>query len=316
MKALVTGSAGFIGSHLVEELLHQGYEVVGIDSFEDYYPRPLKEANLAKALSHPAYSFVEGNLLTADLENILNGVDYVFHQAAQAGVRASWGKSFEVYVQNNILATQRLLEATKGSGIRKLVYASSSSVYGDTSDMPLRETGITQPVSPYGVSKLAAEHLCQLYTKNFQVPTVSLRYFTVYGPRQRPDMGFHKFMRAALLGQPIALYGDGTQTRDFTYVSDIVRANIAAATSPVAGEVFNIGGGARVSLMHVFDVIGKLTGSELDLRREGFQSGDVMHTWADLSKAERLLNYHPTVSLEEGLTHMVSWARQIYPDKP
>src|SRR5512139_2707601 len=233
MKALVTGAAGFIGSTLCDTLLAAGHDVVGIDCFIDYYPRALKERNLIAARSSPRFRFIEASLVDAPLADLLRGVDVVYHQAAQAGVRASWGDDFRIYSDNNVFATQRLLEASRASSLQKFVYASSSSIYGDTDDLPMRETSRPQPVSPYGVTKLAAEHLTWLYWRNYGLPTVSLRYFTVYGPRQRPDMGFHRFLRAALGDEAIALYGDGEQTRDFTFVSDAVEATIAAGLSGV-----------------------------------------------------------------------------------
>lgn len=312
MRVLITGVAGFVGSHLADALLAQGHTVIGIDSFEDYYPRVNKDDNIRSAKSHPNFHLLETNLLTTNLTHLLQDIDCVFHQAAQAGVRASWGQSFEVYVRNNIMATQRLLEAAKGTGIRKLVYASSSSVYGDNALFPLREDASTHPNSPYGVSKLAAEHLCQLYAANFGVPTVSLRYFTVYGPRQRPDMAFHRFARAAVKGEPITLYGSGEQTRDFTFVSDIVKANIAAALSEVTGEVINIGGGSRVSVNHVLQQLESIVDHPVAISREQSHAGDVLHTWADLSKAEALLGYKPTVSLDGGLRSVVDWVREFY----
>ena len=242
MKALVTGAAGFIGSTLAERLVADGVDVVGVDSFTDYYPRPMKERNLAGLLAGRGFRFVESRIQDVDLAALLADRTHVFHLAAQAGVRKSWGRDFAIYTENNIEATQVLLEAaTKAPGLERFVYASSSSVYGDNTPMPFREDAMTQPVSPYGVSKLAAEQLCYLYYANFRVPTVSLRYFTVYGPRQRPDMGFHRFLRATILGEPITVYGDGEQTRDFTFVRDIVAANIAAAVKGVPGRVYNIG---------------------------------------------------------------------------
>src|SRR6266849_4128301 len=229
MRALVTGAAGFIGSTLAEQLVADGADVVGLDCFTDYYPRAIKEQNLAGLRGQPAFRLIESRIQDADLDRILADRTHIFHLAAQAGVRKSWGRDFNVYTVNNIEATQVLLEACTKRPLERLVYASSSSVYGDLVSLPMRETSLPQPVSPYGVSKLAAEQLCYLYHTNFRVPAVSLRYFTVYGPRQRPDMGFHKFLRATLRGEPISVYGDGEQTRDFTYVHDAVSATIAAA---------------------------------------------------------------------------------------
>src|SRR5437773_7851387 len=257
MRALVTGVAGFIGSTLAERLLAEGADVVGIDCFTDYYPRPMKERNLAGPRAHPRFRFVESRLQDADLNGLLSDRTHIFHLAAQAGVRKSCGLDFAFYTQNNVEATQMLLEAACGKpALERIVYASSSSVYGDLVAMPMREDARLQPVSPYGVSKLAAEQLCYLYFANFGLPAVSLRYFTVYGPRQRPDMGFHKFLRASIRGEPITMYGDGEQTRDFTFVGDAVSATVAAATRGVPGRVYNIGGGSRVSINQVLAMVG------------------------------------------------------------
>lgn len=309
MKCLVTGAAGFIGSSLADLLLSQGHEVVGIDCFADYYPREIKESNLSNARSEARFSFVEDDLLTADLDALLAGVDWVFHQAAQAGVRASWGESFDVYVRNNISVTQRLLERARESRIEKLVYASSSSVYGDSPDLPLRESARPQPVSPYGVTKLAAEHLCYLYHVNYGVPTISLRYFTVYGPRQRPDMAFNKFIRSALTGGEIIVHGDGEQTRDFTYISDICNANLLAAQSDAVGRVFNVGGGSRVTVNHVLDVLSGLAGERVRVRHIEDQKGDVRHTLSDAAPASEALGYRTSVSVEEGLAREFEWLK-------
>jgi UDP-glucose 4-epimerase len=307
MKVLVTGAAGFIGSHLSSALLDAGASVTGIDCFTDYYPRPLKEANLATLREQPRFTFLEAALQDVDLKALLNGVTHVFHLAAQAGVRKSWGRDFDVYTRNNIQATQHLLEALVRMPIQKYVYASSSSVYGDNVPLPMREDTYLQPLSPYGVSKLAAEHLGHLYFANYGIPAVSLRYFTVYGPRQRPDMGFQRFLTAVKEGRPITVYGDGEQTRDFTFVSDIVAANLAAAERGTAGRVYNIGGGSRVTLNHVLDLVGQVTGKAVTIHREPDQKGDMRHTYADTSLARRDLNFAPAVSLERGLEQQYRW---------
>jgi UDP-glucose 4-epimerase len=307
VKALVTGAAGFVGSHLSAALLDRGFSVTGLDCFTDYYPRPVKEANLAAVRGRNGFSFVEAAIQEADLDRLLDGTTHVFHLAAQAGVRRSWGREFSIYTVNNIDATQRLLEACVGRSLHRLVYASSSSVYGDEVPIPMVETARPQPVSPYGVSKLAAEQLCCLYHVNHGVPSVSLRYFTVYGPRQRPDMGFHRFLRAAIAGTPIPLYGDGEQTRDFTYVADAVAATVAAGDRGVPGRVYNIGGGSRVSLNHVLDLVGRCTGRPLDIRREPAQKGDMRDTYADTTLAREDLAFAPSARLEDGLAAEYQW---------
>src|SRR5512139_333817 len=312
MKALVTGAAGFIGSTLCDTLLAAGHDVVGIDCFIDYYPRALKERNLIGARANPRFRFIEASLVDAPLADLLRGVDVVYHQAAQAGVRASWGDDFRIYSDNNVFATQRLLEASRAVSLRKFVYASSSSIYGDTDDLPMRETSRPQPVSPYGVTKLAAEHLTWLYWKNYGLPTVSLRYFTVYGPRQRPDMAFHRFIKAVLTGDRIRLFGDGAQSRDFTYVDDIVAANVAAATSDVAGQVFNIGGGSRTTVNEVIASIGASIGRAPVVENLEVQKGDVRHTAADTSRAREALGYAPRVPLRTGLEREVAWVRDTF----
>ena len=307
MKALVTGTAGFIGSHLAERLLEQGAEVTGIDCFTDYYPRPVKEANLAGLRRRAGFSFVEATLQDAVFDRLLEGVTHVFHLAAQAGVRKSWGRDFRVYTENNIEATQALLEALVGRPIEKLVYASSSSVYGDDTPIPMREDAVPRPLSPYGVTKLAAEQLCHLYSANHAVPATSVRYFTVYGPRQRPDMGFHRFLAAALADRPITIYGDGGQTRDFTYVADAVAATLAAAERGVPGRAYNIGGGARVSINEVLDTIGRITGRALRIERGPAQKGDMRDTYADTSLARADLGFAPRVTVADGLAEEYRW---------
>jgi UDP-glucose 4-epimerase len=303
MKTLVTGCAGFIGSHLVDKLLEQGYEVIGIDCFTDYYSREIKERNVENALKKKNFKFIEEDILNIEK---LPEVDYVFHLAAQAGVRASWGKSFEIYTRNNIEATQRLLEFYKDSNIKKFVYASSSSVYGDA-ELPMREDSLLKPVSPYGVTKLAGENLCYLYWKNYNVPVVSLRYFTVYGPRQRPDMGIHKFVKAIFNGEEITVFGDGTQTRDFTFVDDAIEANILAANNDVVGEVFNVGGGSRISVNELIEEIGDITGKKAKIKYIEKQKGDVRDTLADVSKARKELKWKPKTGITEGLEWFIKW---------
>lgn len=312
MKCLVTGVAGFVGSHLAERLDELGHQVTGIDCFLDYYPRAVKERHLRSLRSRPTVDLRDDDLSRADLAPLLEGVDWVFHQAAQAGVRASWGRDFEIYAIHNVLATQRLLEAARDVGVRRVVYASSSSVYGDTNELPMRERSLPRPVSPYGVTKLAAEHLCWLYWRNYGLPTVSLRYFTVYGPRQRPDMAFHRFLKGALRGEEITLYDDGEQTRDFTYVADVVSANIAAAERAEGGEVFNVGGGSEVSINEVLATIEKLSGRALKVRREPRQRGDVRHTSADCSRARQAFGFRPEVPLAEGLRREWQWIQEEY----
>jgi UDP-glucose 4-epimerase len=307
MVSVVTGVAGFIGSHLAERLIQEGHEVVGIDCFTDYYSRSIKEANVAKLLNLNGFTFIEGNLLTYELSQLLAGANYIFHQAAQAGVRSSWGVEFEIYTNLNVLATQRLLEACRELSIEKFVYASSSSVYGDSKDMPIVEEAALRPVSPYGVTKLAGENLCASYWKNFAIPIISLRYFTVYGPRQRPDMAFYKFMQALAKDTEIEIYGDGTQTRDFTYISDAVEGNLLAMQNNSQGEVFNIGGGSRVLLNDVLQTLETITSRNTKTVCREVQKGDVRHTFADTSKARKVLGYKPQVDLKTGLLKQWEW---------
>jgi nucleoside-diphosphate-sugar epimerase len=307
MIALVTGAAGFVGSHLSAALLDDGAEVLGVDAFTDYYSRLRKEQNLAHLRGRPGFSFLEDDLSEAPLAPLLDGVDCVFHLAGQPGVRASWGPDFVQYVRHNIAATQRLLEASMLHPLRRFVFASSSSVYGDAEAYPTPESLRPQPVSPYGVTKLAAEHLCEVYRTSFGVPVASLRLFTVYGPRQRPDMAFSRLVAAALAGEEFEVYGDGEQTRDFTFVGDVVKAMRDAAASDWCG-VANIGGGSRTSLNAVLDIVSDLCG-ELRVVRRPQATGDVRHTAADTSVARAAFGYRPRTSLPEGLAAMVAWAR-------
>jgi UDP-glucose 4-epimerase len=312
MRTLVTGVAGFIGSHLAERLLAEGHEVVGVDCFTPYYARSAKEANLQGLLREARFTFVEGDLLKLDMINILKDISHVFHQAAQAGVRSSWGKEFEIYTSLNVLATQQLLEACKGLSIDRFVYASSSSVYGDAAALPLSEDSLPQPVSPYGVTKLAAEHLCHTYACSFGIPVVSLRYFTVYGPRQRPDMAFHRFMRSIIKDEVIEVYGDGNQTRDFTFVADAVEANLLAMQCARPGAVFNIGGGSRVMLNEVLDTIQDIAGRRARMKYLPGQRGDMKHTMADTTRAHGELGYRPRVELKTGLKAQWEWLQTFY----
>ncbi|MBI3931893.1 MAG: GDP-mannose 4,6-dehydratase [Acidobacteria bacterium] len=311
MKAVVTGVAGFIGSHLAERLLAEGHEVVGVDAFVDYYPRAIKEDNLRTARGQARFRFVEGALQDLPLDGLLEGAGVVFHLAAQAGVRASWGRDFAAYTSHNVLATQRLLEAALTAGVGRVVYASSSSVYGDVRALPLREDSPCRPVSPYGVTKLAAEHLVHLYGRNHGLPVVSLRYFTAYGPRQRPDMAFHRFLKAARDGAALRIFGDGEQTRDFTYVADVVEATRAAADSGRPGCVYNVGGGERVSVNDVVRRIRQITGRPVEVVREEAQKGDMRDTFADTTAAQRDLGFRSTVGLDDGLALEWEWVRGL-----
>jgi UDP-glucose 4-epimerase len=311
MKVVVTGVAGFIGSHVAESLAADGHEVTGVDCFTDYYPRPVKEANLERLRDCAGFRLVEERLQDADLARLLDGAGQVYHLAAQAGVRASWGREFSLYTDHNVLATQRLLEAAVAAGRPTVVYASSSSVYGEAPELPFREDGPCQPVSPYGVTKLAAEHLAVLYHRNHGLPTVSLRFFTVYGPRQRPDMAFHRFLKAARDGGELPVFGDGTQTRDFTYVADIVAAVRKAALSGRPGTVYNVGGGERQALNEVLRLIETVTARPLRIRRQEKQKGDMRDTFADTAAARRDLGFRSTVTLAEGLAREWDWIRGL-----
>lgn len=311
MRAFVTGAAGFIGSHLSERLIEAGHEVVGLDSFTNYYARSIKESNIVSLKQRRQFRFIEDSLLTADLGKLLDGVTHVFHLAAQAGVRKSWGTDFAVYTKLNIDATQCLLEACVNHSLERIVYASSSSVYGDAVPIPMLETARPAPLSPYGVTKLAAEHLCMLYHANYAVPTVAVRYFTVYGPRQRPDMAFHRFLRGILGNEPLSLYGDGEQTRDFTFVEDAVAATIAAAEHGTNGTVYNVGGGSRVSMNEILEVMAQCTGKHPDIRRQETQRGDMRDTFADTTRARKELGFSPRVILKDGILAEYQWLTSI-----
>ncbi len=311
-KVLVTGCAGFIGSHLVEALLARGHSVVGVDCLTPFYAIERKRANLNSFLGHPGFHLIEGDLNHPQvLEHALPGVEAVFHLAARAGVRSSWGDTFDSYLEENLMATQRLLEACARRGLAKFVNASSSSVYGNTPDLPAREDSRLCPASPYGVTKLAAEKLSDVYREEMGVPTVSLRLFTVFGPRQRPDMAFDHFLRAAYKSETIHVFGDGSQVRNFTYVSDVVEGFLLAAEHPTPSGVYTIGGGATVRLSEVLDHISTVVGKPLKIEYEPKAPGDVAATEADISLARRELGFAPLVDWREGIRRQGDWVLRM-----
>lgn len=312
MKSFVTGAAGFIGAHLCRRLLAEGHEVVGLDSFTDYYPRAVKEARVARLRGLPGFTLVEGDILGTELEALAEGADFIFHQAAQAGVRASWGETFRIYTDNNVLATQRMLECARRVKPRKFVYASSSSVYGEGRDRPTRENDPKVPLSPYGVTKLAGEHLCHLYEHNFGVPTISLRYFTVYGPLGRPDMSIWKFTVAILRGEELVVYGDGEQSRGFTYIDDVVEANLLAARSRLSDTAFNVGGASTVTINQLIRHIERILGKKARVRYEPFAAGDARRTEADMTRTRKLLGLTARTPLSKGLPPTIQSIREFY----
>jgi UDP-glucose 4-epimerase len=305
-SVLITGAAGFIGSHLAEHCLSLGWHVTGIDAFTDYYAESLKRSNVAVASQHPNFRLIEDDLLQMDLGPVLDNVAIVFHLAAQPGVRASWDK-FHLYTRHNLDATHRVLQAVRGRSVERLVLASSSSIYGDAEALPTREDVAPRPVSPYGVTKAACEHLASIYWRNFGVPTVCLRYFSVYGPRQRPDMAFHRLIADVLAGRPFTMFGDGEQTRDFTFVADAVSGTITAAESAEAGSAYNIGGGSRRSMNSVLETLGELIGRYVDRDYRHHQLGDARDTGADIDRARRELGFAPTVEFDIGLAAQLAW---------
>ena len=310
VQAVVTGVAGFIGSTLADRLLDEGWRVRGVDRFTSYYEASAKRANLRRVQESDRFELIEADLLTADLAAMLDNVDVVFHLAAQPGVRLSWADGFGLYNDLNVNLTQRLLEAVKDTGIKRFVYASSSSVYGDVTVVPTDEEQPTRPYSPYGVTKLAGELLCSAYGANFGVPTVSLRYFTVYGPRQRPDMAIHRIIEAGLGDRPFAVFGDGQQIRDFTFVGDIVDATFRAATSPVEpSTVLNVAGGGSVSLLDLIGMVGDAVGTPIRIEQQDAKPGDVRATGGSIELAAQQLGWQPQVDLATGIEQQVAWHR-------
>ncbi len=306
-SALVTGVAGFIGSHLAVRLLDEGHRVRGVDNFDPYYDRTLKEENLAAVGDRRGFAFREADLCTTDTAALLADVDWVFHLAARPGVRRSWGVDFEAYAAANVVATQRLLEGLRAHPVERMVFASSSSVYGEGGGQPAREDAPRRPLSPYGVTKLACEALVGAYVTGYGLPIISLRYFTVFGPRQRPDMAFHRFARAIALGETLEVFGDGRQTRDFTYVDDVVTANLLAIRAGRPGSVYNIGGGAPARLLDAIGLMERIAGRPARVHWGPRQTGDPLATAADTSRARDELGFRPRVGLEEGLRHMMHW---------
>jgi nucleoside-diphosphate-sugar epimerase len=308
MRALVTGAAGFIGSHLTERLARGGETVRAVDCLTPYYDISQKRENLEAIARLDRCEVLEADLRGCDLGALLADVDVVFHLAGQPGVRASWHEGFSTYVEHNVLVTQLLLEAVRDAKIARFVFASSSSVYGNALAYPTGEDDLPRPHSPYGVTKLAAEHLCGLYAHNWGVPTISLRYFTVFGPRQRPDMAMHRLIEAAIAGHTFPLYGNGRQIRDFTFVDDVVEANLLAAASAVPpGSVVNVAGGGATSLLEVVELVGQLAGRPVELDRRPAEAGDVERTGGSNERAFELLGWRPEVTLRDGLARQVGW---------
>lgn len=314
-RFLVTGCAGFIGSHLCESLLESGHQVRGVDAFTDYYSRATKEQNLAGFRLHGSFELVEADLATASLAELLDGCAGVFHLAAQAGVRGSWGDTFAVYARDNVIATQRLFEACSSVGLR-IVWASSSSIYGNAERYPTTESTPPQPLSPYGITKLTCEHLASAYRHSAGLDDVALRYFTVYGPRQRPDMAFTRVVRALVAGTPFRVFGTGEQSRDVTYVGDAVAATVLAMDRAPSGRAYNVGGGSETSLHAILKLLQELSGLTLQLLYEPVAAGDVRRTAADTSLARHELGWQPCASLEEGLVAQLLWGGALDAGQP
>jgi nucleoside-diphosphate-sugar epimerase len=308
MRCLVTGAAGFIGSHLCERLVQEGHEVLGIDAFIPYYDPAIKKRNLAELLNHSRFRFYDLDLRTADLNQLVNSVEYIFHLAAMPGLVQAW-QDFEGYWTCNVLATHRLLEAirTAASRLRRFLYISTSSVYGryasGDESLPLK------PISPYGVTKLAAEHLCRAHAEAYGLPLVVLRYFSVYGPRQRPDMAYHRFIEALLRDEPVIIYGDGLQVRGNTYISDCVEATLRAMDA-CPGETYNVGGGETATVWDIVRKLEMITGRRARIRQEAARPGDQRYTFADTTKLRLHFSWQPRVGLDEGLRRQWLWQKQ------
>ncbi len=309
---MVTGVAGFVGSTLAGRLLDDGHDVIGVDALTDYYDPVLKYDNLRR-LENSRLRVLQSDLNDLDLAALIADVEVIYHQAGQPGVRRSWGSDFDRYAQDNVCATQKLLEAAlRAPRLRRFVYASSSSVYGNAPRFPTEETDRPQPLSPYGVTKLAAEHLCGLYAENYGLPTVSLRYFTVYGPRQRPDMAFTRFCRSFRDGEEITVFGTGDQIRDFTFVSDVVEANLRVAEGRIAaGAVFNVAGGTSTTVNEVLELLGEISGKDPTINRGAPVPGDVLQTGGSTHAIRAAIGWTPAVSLAEGLEEQYRWAAAI-----
>ena len=308
---VITGVAGFIGSHLAEKLLQKNFKVIGIDSFTNYYSKKIKKHNLKECLKNKNFSLIIKDLIEIDLLPIFRKSQHLFHLAAQPGVRSSWGPQFENYVKENILVTQRILEYAKAANsFKKIIMASSSSVYGEQEGKMNEENTITKPVSPYGVTKLAAENLCRIYAENFNLPITMLRYFTVYGPRQRPDMAFMRFIIKSILKQPITIYGNGNQKRNFTYIDDVIDATISSMDVVNPVEIINIGGEVVISINKIISVLKKISDFEPIILYKPFPKGDVLRTEADIGKAKRLIKFKPKTSLYDGLFFQYTYAKK------
>ena len=307
MRVLVTGAAGFVGSHVCQALVDAGEDVIGVDCFTEYYGRRVKEANLASLLGRRGFTFREADLRTAALQPIVTGVDAVINEAAMPGLVYSW-QNFDAYASCNLHTVHRLVEACQGAGVARFIQASTSSVYGD--DAVGAEDSPTRPVSPYGVTKLAAENLLMAHATSFGFPAIILRYFSIYGPRQRPDMAYHRFIQALNAGEEIIVYGDGGQSRSNTYVDDCVRGTIAALHHGEPGETYNLGGGEVITLLQAIDLIAEATGGQPRLRFEAARPGDQRHTCANVAKARQQLGYQPEILPREGLRRQADWQKQ------